>query len=242
MKRADCCRVFGHRGAAARVLENTIASFAYALDAGAAGVEIDVRLSADGVPMVLHDATLDRTGQGHGRVCDYTGAVLQTFGVPTLEETVALCVSRGAELNVELKEAEAWPAAMEVVRASNLAAGRAAAGDAAAGRVWWSSFDLELMARVAEDGQPVGLLYSQRRGPITLERLREDARRLRARALHLPGDLVDILGPAVCGLGCPVYVWTVNDPEAALRFADAGVAALYSDDPGLIIDTLRRRG
>jgi glycerophosphoryl diester phosphodiesterase len=61
-------RVAGHRGAAGRAPENTCASFRLAWELGADMVELDVRLTADGYPIVLHDATLDRTTSGTGRV------------------------------------------------------------------------------------------------------------------------------------------------------------------------------
>ena len=54
--------IIGHRGAHARAPENTLGAFKMALDAGADGIEFDVHLARDGVPVVIHDATLKRTG------------------------------------------------------------------------------------------------------------------------------------------------------------------------------------
>jgi glycerophosphoryl diester phosphodiesterase len=62
----------GHRGAAADAPENTLAAFELALRHGADGVEFDVQLSADGVPVVIHDARLERTTSGSGRVADHS--------------------------------------------------------------------------------------------------------------------------------------------------------------------------
>ncbi len=61
----------GHRGAAAYAPENTVASFDEAVRLGARAVEFDLRLSADGVPVVLHDDTLDRTTNGRGPVSEW---------------------------------------------------------------------------------------------------------------------------------------------------------------------------
>lgn len=62
----------GHRGAAADAPENTLTAFELALRQGADGIEFDVRLSADGVPVVIHDARLERTTSGSGRVADHS--------------------------------------------------------------------------------------------------------------------------------------------------------------------------
>ena len=65
-------QVFAHRGGCALGPENTIAPFDLGMAAGADGLELDVHLSADGVPVVCHDETLDRTTGGHGPVAART--------------------------------------------------------------------------------------------------------------------------------------------------------------------------
>jgi len=60
--------IIGHRGASAHAPENTLAAFDLAFDAGADGIEFDVRLARDGVPVVIHDATLKRTALREGSV------------------------------------------------------------------------------------------------------------------------------------------------------------------------------
>src|SRR5919199_4154952 len=69
--------VVGHRGAMGHCPENTLASFARALELGADWIECDVHLSRDGVPVVIHDETLDRTTSGHGPVHAHTLAELK---------------------------------------------------------------------------------------------------------------------------------------------------------------------
>lgn len=93
--------VFGHRGARGEAPENTLAGFEYARRHGVAGLELDVRLSADGQLVVIHDATVDRTTGATGLVSGYTAAALaqldargshtswpQRVGVPTLAEVL----------------------------------------------------------------------------------------------------------------------------------------------------------
>src|SRR5688572_9302031 len=100
--------ILGHRGARHESLENTLASFSVALEQGADGVELDVRAARDGVPMVIHDESLDRTHEVPGRVAALdSGALMRLTNarLPTLEQTVAWAASSGAWLNIELKVA-----------------------------------------------------------------------------------------------------------------------------------------
>lgn len=82
--------VVGHRGAAAYEPENTIASFKKAVSVGAHATECDVHMSSDGVPMVIHDKTLDRTFPGlKGVVAETLGAKMVGAGVPTLADYIS---------------------------------------------------------------------------------------------------------------------------------------------------------
>ena len=94
--------IWAHRGASASAPENTLAAFRAAEAAGAAGIELDVHLSADGVPVVIHDETVDRTTDGHGPVAALTLCRLRQLdagrwfapafageALPTLEEILA---------------------------------------------------------------------------------------------------------------------------------------------------------
>jgi glycerophosphoryl diester phosphodiesterase len=106
---------FGHRGAPRAAPENTLASFQKAREMGADGVELDVMLCADGEVVVMHDLTVERTTDGHGRIPDLTLAQIKAldagarFGppfvgerVPTLHE-VAAWAQNDVLLNIELK-------------------------------------------------------------------------------------------------------------------------------------------
>jgi glycerophosphoryl diester phosphodiesterase len=106
--------VFAHRGACAHAPENTLAAFELALAHNADAVELDVKLSADGQAVVIHDPTVDRTTDGHGRVRDLSLAQLKALDagssfseqyrgerIPTLAE-VFDSVGRRTLINVEL--------------------------------------------------------------------------------------------------------------------------------------------
>jgi glycerophosphoryl diester phosphodiesterase len=108
--------VIGHRGAAARAPENTLAGLRRARALGVAWVEFDVRLTADGALVLCHDARLDRTTDRTGKVADHRLATIREcdagswFGpafagerVPTLREALALAVELGLGVNIEIK-------------------------------------------------------------------------------------------------------------------------------------------
>ena len=108
-------QIWGHRGACAYAPENTLPSFELALAQGADGVEFDVQLSKDGVPVVIHDETVDRTTSGSGPVGSLTLAQLQVLDasagrmefarvhIPTLVEVLEVLSGSRVTINIELK-------------------------------------------------------------------------------------------------------------------------------------------
>ncbi|MET1044940.1 MAG: glycerophosphodiester phosphodiesterase family protein [Microbacteriaceae bacterium] len=108
--------IAAHRGDRSAAPENTLPALQAALDAGMTFVETDVQLTRDGVPVLMHDTTVDRTTDGTGRVEDLTLAELKTLDaggwfapefagvrVPTLDEYLALLVTTEAMAIIELK-------------------------------------------------------------------------------------------------------------------------------------------
>ncbi|WP_248927708.1 glycerophosphodiester phosphodiesterase [Paenibacillus hamazuiensis] len=98
-----------HRGYPRKYPENTISSFQAALDLNFSVLELDVQLTKDGVPVVIHDTTVNRTTNGKGRVIDYTFEELRKLDagggqpIPTLEEVLALAKGK-AKVDIELKQ------------------------------------------------------------------------------------------------------------------------------------------
>lgn len=98
-----------HRGYPKKVPENTIASFQAALDLAYSHLELDVQLTKDGVPVVIHDTTVNRTTDGKGMVIDFTFEELRQLDagggqpVPTLEEVLLLAKGK-AKVDIELKQ------------------------------------------------------------------------------------------------------------------------------------------
>lgn len=105
-------KIYGHRGAAGHCKENTLPSLRAALELGVDGIEFDVRLTRDGIPVVIHDETIDRTTGQTGEVRSYSRDELSQLldgdegFVPTLEEAIIEIGDR-TMINVEIKEHEA---------------------------------------------------------------------------------------------------------------------------------------
>ncbi len=108
--------IIGHRGAYNLAPENTLISFRKAAQLGATWIEIDVRLSSDKIPVVFHDNDVDRTTDGQGPVQSFTLRALQKLDagshyhsdfsgekVPTLLQTITLCIELNLGLNIEIK-------------------------------------------------------------------------------------------------------------------------------------------
>lgn len=102
-------KALAHRGYPTKYPENTLTSYQAAYDLGFTHLELDVHLSKDGVAVLMHDATIDRTTNGHGLVKDYTLEELKQFRVgenetiPTLEEALLFAKDKMA-VSVELKQ------------------------------------------------------------------------------------------------------------------------------------------
>ena len=109
-------KLIGHRGVKDLCPENTLESIAMALELGLTYVEIDVKISKDKIPILLHDDTLDRTTNGNGLVIDYDYESIRNLDagkffykkntnifVPKLEDTLNLCINNNVNLNIELK-------------------------------------------------------------------------------------------------------------------------------------------
>ncbi len=216
--------LLAHRGDHRREPENTLAAFRAALGIpGVDGLELDVRASADGVAVVLHDGTLRRVQGRRIRASRLTAQQLAAHGVPSLSEVLAAC-RPGAFLDVELKE-DLGEAALGPLRAA-----RGRPDGTVAGLVL-SSFDRETLATVRrlEPAWPCWLntvWLSDRAirtavdlgcAGIAAERHRIDARRVaRVRAA-----------------GLELAAWTVRDALTRDRLASLGVAAACVEGDGL---------
>jgi glycerophosphoryl diester phosphodiesterase len=240
--------VIAHRGASGSAPENTLAAFELAVTQGADAFELDVRLTADGVPVVLHDATLDRTTSHRGPLSALRLADLRdidagfqfspdggrTFPfrggnvrIPTLQD-----VLRGfpeMPILLELKETAAQePVRRLLIEERAVERCVLASEEHAALQVF-----REPPFAVAASSAEIGALYRAvllRRVPASVP-YRTLSVPVRYRGLPVP---TRAFVRAARGLGCPVHVWTINEPATARVLWGRGVAGMVTNYPELI--------
>lgn len=233
--------VIGHRGAAGHAPENTLAGFAKAAALGLRWVEFDVVLSADGVPVLFHDDTLDRTTDGSGPLGLFDFAHLRRldagawFGpafagerIPTLDEAVAALERLGLAANVEIKPTRGREAETGAAVARRLA------------RDWPASLPPPIVSSFAE----ASLEAAQRFAPDLPRALlvgavppdwRARADRLGCASIHAAQNRLSLADvESVRGAGFHLLAYTVNDPDVARRLFGWGVEAVFSDVPDRI--------
>lgn len=225
-----------HRGAGKLAPENTLAAFRHGAGFGYRMFEFDVKLSADGKPVLMHDATLDRTTSGRGRVDALTlgelalldagswhGAAFAGEPVPTLAAIARYTQANGFLVNIEIKP----------VPGTEARTGAAVALDAQS--LWadaevpplLSSFSEEALAAAARvaPGLPRALLLDQLPGDW-LERVRQlGCVALDANHRELDADVI----AAAHAAGLRVLAYTVNDPARAAQLLGWGLDGLITD-------------
>jgi glycerophosphoryl diester phosphodiesterase len=220
--------IIGHRGASAVALENTMAAFESAIAAGADGIEFDVHLSRDGVPVIIHDETLQRTHGLRRRVVDLTVDELRDARVPSLGELFELMVRNDLLLYLEIKGSSAR-LAEECCRVVNEFSLK--------DRVIVECFDLSVLPGIK--GLRTAALFG--RGIYADKSIVDRALAVDASVLALHYTLVRpslIERAKVAGL--TVVVWTVDDPAWIPRARAVGIEALITNDPAMMIDASDR--
>jgi glycerophosphoryl diester phosphodiesterase len=247
--------VFAHRGGGGLAPENTLAAFDDGLAAGASGLELDVRLSRDGIVVVHHDPVLDRTTDRTGPVAALTARELaqvdagyrfavegafpfrgQGVGVPTLAHVLARY--RGVPMIIELKSNSLAlaHAAVDVIRAAG-----------AARRVCVGSFGLRAIRAVRrlEPAVATSAAREEVRWALYRSWCRWPVRRADYAGYQVPewAGRTRVVSPRFvadahrAGLG--VQVWTVDTEADARRLLGWGVDALITDRPDIIAPVCR---
>jgi glycerophosphoryl diester phosphodiesterase len=243
--------VFAHRGGAKLGPENTLPAFARGLAAGADGIECDVRMSADGVPVVIHDATLDRTTDRTGPVAALTTAELARVdatcrfvpleGEPAPARSGIVPLAEALETHprsrfiVEVKDEDPalGQAVAEVVRRVGAVA-----------RVCVGSFHYPVLRTVRAFAPEITTSASQPEARALLMRSRV------AWPRFSPAPFAALQVPEVAGRlrvtspgfmrqvhreGCVVQVWTVDAPDDVRRLFDWGADGVVTDRPDLAV-------
>ena len=252
--------IIGHRGASSVAPENTLAAFERALADGADGLEFDVRLARDGVPVVIHDATLKRTGLSEGSIATLSSVELArvdvgtwfnlrhpTFAAPsyaneriaTLAQVFEMMKERAAVLYVEMKcdAQESRALAVEtarLVRAHDFAR-----------RVVVESFTLDALAdikRVAPEIRVAALFEPKLSRPLlTARKIIEQAMACGADEIALHRALATArVVAAARQRGINVVVWTVDHPAWVKGALERGLHALITNRPAQMRSRLDR--
>lgn len=225
-----------HRGAGRQAPENTLAAFRVGAGHGYRAFECDVKLSADGVPFLLHDATLQRTTSGQGFAgeqgwnelsrLDAGGWHSRAFAgepLPSLQGIARFCQRNGFALNIEIKPTPGFEAITG--RAVGLEATRLWAGESLSPLL--SSFSPEALQGALETAPqlPRALLLDALR-----EGWFEQARALGCVAVVTAHALMDAdLIAQLHGAGLRALVYTVNDPTDAQRLIALGIDGIITD-------------
>ena len=239
---------FAHRGSRVRWPENTMYAFDRAVsDLGSHYLELDVRLTADRIPVVFHDASLDRTTDGTGNVGDYTLMDLQSIdaayhfgpdddyplrgtgiGIPPLEELYRTWPD--VRLNIDLKGPDEEWAVAEVIREAD-AEHRTLVGSFYDRRI--ARFRRITQGRVAVSAGPTTAttMWSASRAGRTVRR-KVQAYQLpfNYRGFKIDEKLIDSVHRA----GAHIHIWTVNEAEDMRRFLNLGVDGIGTDRRDLL--------
>jgi len=249
--------IIGHRGASALAPENTLAAFSRALADGAAGVELDVRLARDGVPVVIHDATLRRTGFREGVIADMTSVELSRTDVgsrfnrshpslaraeyvrqtvPPLAQVFTLFKKGAGVIYVEMKTDKAEDTYAELARS----VAQLVADQRLGSRVVVVSFNLKAVARIKaiDPSIATGALFEPRRNPVKTIRkhpiitaaLECGADQILLHRLIATKRLVSLAAENDLR---PV-VWTVDEPKWMRRRTSFGIHAVITNNPALM--------
>lgn len=231
-------RLIAHRCGGALAPENSLAGLDAAAAVGLAAVEFDVMLSADGVPVVIHDETLERTTDGRGPVAQRSLAELQRLScskgwlgfaaepVPTLTQVLQRCHALRLLPNVEIKPSAGADRVTGRTVARQVAAEWAALGGSAA-QVLLSSFSSLALreALVVAPELPRAVLFE-----MVPADWRRQIERLAAAAVHCAADRLDPARLAeLRAAGLPVRCYTVNDAAPAAVLFGQGVQAVFTD-------------
>jgi glycerophosphoryl diester phosphodiesterase len=239
--------VIAHRGASNSAPENTILAFDRALRDGCDGIELDVQLSADGVPVVYHDATLARAGGGRRRVAAVPaadllrlrmhGAASPRARLLALPEVLAR-YGRRTRLLVEIKVRQRDRAGGRHRRLALAVAG--ALRGAGLGRAMVLSFDDEVLDLVAARLPSARTVLNLKPPPLMTASLRARLRRRFALSADVR-RLRPAVGRAVHAMGKPLLAYTCNTPAAVRRALAAGADAVMSDRPGWLRGRIEAR-
>lgn len=239
--------IFAHRGASGYAPENTIAAVRAAAEMGCEWVELDVKLTADNVPIIFHDSTLERTTNGSGDIQSLTYDEIKALDagswygesffnetIPTLEEMLDVLIECNLGLNLEIKPCEGRDKETAEIVLDQLS------------RIWddhdriiissFSEVCLEVAKEMTRDWQRALIIDD------IPENWVETAEYLDVQALHINGNhealereiLEDMMDQEYA-----IRAYTINDPQTAKILLSYGVDGIFTDTPDVMIEEFR---
>lgn len=210
----------GHRGAKGYAAENTLDSFQKAIELGVDGVELDIQLSNDAIPVVIHDATVNRTSSAKGSVSDFSAVALQQLGIPTFLDVLEI-IPDTIFINIEIKNPDAASLIVTIVERFKWHS-----------RFQISSFDWSVLKKIKHHNPKLYL------GVLTETNLNEAidfAEHCGAAAVNpyfslLHQENVTLLKTK----GFDIFPWTVNESDSIAQMKRFGVTGIISDYPDRI--------
>lgn len=244
MSNKDGFIVIAHRGASYYAPENTHSAFKLAVEMKAEMIELDLLLSKDGVPVIIHDEELFRTTGVNGKVSEYTVTELKNLNTgswfsddydaepfPTLEEVLSYTKGKIA-LNIEIKHESVTDTAEGGVVDKALMLVRKAGMEE---QVIFSSFDYRVMQHLNKlaPNIPKAILYEPTQsGELTPSQLTKKyaAHAFNCNYKQLRKEWIEDLNKN----NIPFFVYTVNDEETMKIMISKGVAGIFSDKPDVL--------
>ncbi|HCH63242.1 MAG TPA: hypothetical protein DFR83_10585 [Deltaproteobacteria bacterium] len=227
--------IIAHRGGAALGPEETVETMQRSITGGATVLELDVHLTRDGIPVLLHDATVDRTTSGTGSVVDLTFSEVQSLNagegttIPHLVDPLRAFPDIPFILELKGSHPDLVPTVVDVLRDED-----------ALSRVILASFHTDRLeaARAIDEAPATGLSTAEVLEWLWYEE--HDTYRPPAAFAQIPPQVpgLELVTPArierARQLGLSIQVWTINDPGEARLLADMGVAGILTDAPDRI--------
>lgn len=229
-KRQSNMIIMGHRGAAALEPENTLLSIRRAMEIGVDAVEIDVRLSKDKAPVVIHDATVDRTTSGTGAVNSFSSNEIKRLDagkgetVPTLQEVFDL-IGNKVTIVIELKEEGTERLVVELIEKNKLD-----------DNVYVISFWHSLIRAVKKMNGRIRtgvLLVGCPVDPCIATRASADALVMKYNFVNR--QFVDIAHEE----GLKVFIWNIDERHLLQPYADMNVDGIGTNDPRVLVEYFR---
>ncbi|MFD2657315.1 glycerophosphodiester phosphodiesterase [Gracilibacillus thailandensis] len=238
--------IYAHRGASKYAPENTMPAFELAYKHGADGIETDVQLTKDNIPVLIHDEQLNRTTNGKGFVKDFTYDELKQLDagswksyhykdttIPTLDELLAWNQDKQLKLNIELKNNIIFYQGLENIVCQKLAKYNMTK------QTVISSFNHDSITKIF-DGK-VEIDYALLTGRHN-KALVPYSKKIKAKGIHISYRLLsNRLVTLANDNQLYVAVYTVNSSIAIKRAIRLGCHALFTDVPKLAIDIKKRR-